>query len=64
MTMGREAMTTHARVLEAAHSLGTVLPMRFGVVMDGEDEVTHSLLEAHHDELLSPARTSSRARPS
>jgi hypothetical protein len=51
LTMGREAMTTHARVLEAAHSLGTVLPMRFGVVMDG-DEVTHRLLEAHHDELL------------
>jgi hypothetical protein len=52
LTMGREAMTTHARVLEAAHSLGTVLPMRFGVVMDSEDEVTHGLLEAHHDELL------------
>jgi hypothetical protein len=52
LTMGRDAMTAHARVLEAAHALGTVLPMRFGVVMDGEEEVTRSLLEAHHDELL------------
>lgn len=52
LVMGREAMTAHARVLEAAHSLGTVLPMRFGVVMDDAAQVVARLLEAHHDDLL------------
>lgn len=52
LTMGREAMTTHARVLEAAHALGTVLPMRFGVVMSDRAEVTRGLLESHRDDLL------------
>ncbi len=51
-TMGREAMTTHARVLEAAHALGTVLPMRFGVVMRDSAEVSRDLLSAHREELL------------
>lgn len=50
--MGREAMTTHARVLEAAHALGTVLPMRFGVVMRDPAEVSQGLLSAHREELL------------
>ncbi len=50
--MGREAMTTHARVLEATYALGTVLPMRFGVVMDDEAQVVARLLGAHHDSLL------------
>ncbi|MGH2867066.1 MAG: GvpL/GvpF family gas vesicle protein [Solirubrobacteraceae bacterium] len=52
LTMGREAMTAHARVLEAAHALGTVLPMRFGVVMTDKAEVTRSLLESHREDLL------------
>jgi hypothetical protein len=52
LTMGREAMTTHARVLEAAHALGTVLPMRFGVVMSDGAEVTRSLLDSHREDLL------------
>lgn len=52
LTMGREAMTTHARVLEAAHALGTVLPMRFGVVMNDEGEVTRNLLESHREDLV------------
>lgn len=51
LTMGREAMTTHARVLEEAHALGTVLPMRFGLVMSDEAEVQHNLLDSHRDEL-------------
>lgn len=51
LVMGREAMTTHARVLEAAHAAGTVLPMRFGVVMDDEAQVVSGLLEARHREL-------------
>lgn len=52
LAMGREAITTHARVLEAAHESGTVLPMRFGVVMDDETEVIGRLLDAHREELL------------
>jgi Gas vesicle synthesis protein GvpL/GvpF len=52
LARGREAMTTHARVLEVAHSLGTVLPLRPGVVMSDETEVMHSLLEAQRHELL------------
>jgi hypothetical protein len=52
LTMGREAMTMHARVLEEAHALGTVLPIRFGMVMDDESEVRRNLLESHHDALV------------
>lgn len=52
LAMGRAAMTTHARVLEAAHATGTVLPMRFGVVMDDDAQVVARLLDAHREELL------------
>lgn len=52
LTMGRRAMTAHARVLEAAHELGTVLPMRFGVVMEDDTEAAQRLLDAHRDDLL------------
>jgi hypothetical protein len=52
LAMGREAMTTHARVLEAAHASGTVLPMRFGLVMDDEAQVVERLLDARHQDLL------------
>jgi hypothetical protein len=45
--LGREAIATHARVLEVALEAGTVLPMRFGVVMQDEDDVLHNLLAAH-----------------
>ncbi len=51
LVLGREEMTTHARVLEEAVEHGTVLPMRFGVVMEGEDAVKHDLLEAHRESL-------------
>ena len=45
-------MTTHARVLEqAVRGTGTVLPMRFGVVMAGEPAVKEHLLDAYHSEL-------------
>jgi hypothetical protein len=53
LVMGREEMTTHARVLEAAHATSTVLPMRFGVVMDDEAHVVDDLLMARHQALLS-----------
>jgi hypothetical protein len=51
LVLGREEMTTHARVLEEALAFGTVLPMRFGVVMEGEPAVKERLLDAHRDEL-------------
>jgi Gas vesicle synthesis protein GvpL/GvpF len=49
--LGREAVLLHARVLEHALERGPVLPMRFGVVMSGPDEVQRRLLEEHADEL-------------
>ncbi len=42
---GREEAMTHARVLENALSRGTVLPMRFGVVVADQDEVRARVLE-------------------
>jgi hypothetical protein len=41
----------HARVLERALNRGPVLPMRFGVVMSGADEVRSRLLDEHGAEL-------------
>jgi hypothetical protein len=52
LRMGRDAMTAHARVLEETHALGTVLPMRFGVVMRDGDAVRNDLLDAHGEELV------------
>jgi hypothetical protein len=49
---GREELTTHARILEEALEGGVVLPMRFGIVMEGEESVRRDLLARHHDELL------------
>jgi hypothetical protein len=51
LKLGRQELTTHARVLEEALQHGTVLPMRFGVVMAGEPAVKSGLLDAHRDEL-------------
>jgi Gas vesicle synthesis protein GvpL/GvpF len=51
LRMGRDAMTAHARVLEETHALGTVLPMRFGVVMQDGDAVRSDLLDVHREEL-------------
>lgn len=51
LALGREELLAHARVLEEAVSSGTVLPMRFGIVMEGEDEVRQRLLQGHADEL-------------
>jgi hypothetical protein len=51
IALGREELMAHARVLEEAVSSGTVLPMRFGIVMEGEDEVRERLLGGHGDEL-------------
>jgi hypothetical protein len=51
LRLGRSEALAHARVLEAALAHGTVLPMRFGVVMDGPDEVRRRLLSEHEDDL-------------
>src|SRR4051812_34676142 len=48
---GREELAAHARVLERAIEKGTVLPMRFGVVLPNESAVRTELLEAHRDQL-------------
>jgi hypothetical protein len=45
--LGREEVLAHARVLEEALSQGTVLPMRFGIVMESPDEVRDRLLDRH-----------------
>ncbi|MGH2859331.1 MAG: GvpL/GvpF family gas vesicle protein [Solirubrobacteraceae bacterium] len=49
--LDQEAIMAHARVLDAAIATGTVLPMRFGVVMSGPDEIRRRLLEDHADEI-------------
>ncbi len=49
--LGRDAVLRHARVLEQALESGPVLPMRFGVVMSGPEEVQTRLLEEHSEEL-------------
>ncbi len=49
--LGREELLVHARVLEDAVASGVVLPLRFGIVMEDEDEVRQRLLRAHTDEL-------------
>lgn len=51
--MGRDEVLRHAQVLDDAMAHGTVLPMRFGVVMDGADEVRQQLLERYGDDLRS-----------
>lgn len=57
LRMGRSEALAHARVLEAAVAHGTVLPMRFGVVMDGPEEVQRRLLSDHDDELRTQLET-------
>jgi hypothetical protein len=49
---GREDLLTHSRVLEATLEKGTVLPMRFGVVVPDDETLRGRLLEGHREELL------------
>jgi hypothetical protein len=49
--LGRDEVLTHARVLEQALERGPVLPMRFGVVMEGDEDVRERLLEQHAEDL-------------
>lgn len=48
---GRDELLAHSRVLEAALEKGTVLPMRFGVVLPDEAALRERLLAEHGDEL-------------
>jgi hypothetical protein len=51
-TPGRvEDLEAHRRVLSQAIERGTAIPMRFGVVMDGDDLVRERLLARHAEEL-------------
>jgi Gas vesicle synthesis protein GvpL/GvpF len=47
----RADLEAHQRVLAAAVEHGTVVPMRFGVVMDGEETVRDVLLSRHEAQL-------------
>lgn len=49
--LGREAILVHAQVLERAFANGTVLPMRFGIVMSGPEEIRRRLLDEHSADL-------------
>jgi hypothetical protein len=49
--LGREELLAHARILNDALERGTVLPMRFGVVMERTEEIRERLLAEHSAEL-------------
>lgn len=53
LEMGRGELLVHARVLEEALMQGTVLPMRFGMVLEGAEAIRRDLLEAHAEQLRS-----------
>jgi hypothetical protein len=48
---GRQALTAHSNVLEAALASATVLPMRFGVIMESDDAVRVELLGRYREQL-------------
>jgi gas vesicle protein GvpL/GvpF len=48
---GRDELLAHAHVLEKALEHGTVLPMRFGVVMPDDQTVRDELLGANREQL-------------
>ena len=47
----REDIDAHRRVLGLANEFTTTVPMRFGIVMDGEDLVREKLLHEYADQL-------------
>lgn len=53
----RQDLDAHRRVLGLAIENGTVIPLRFGMVMDGEDVVRRRLLDRHRPELTHLLRT-------
>jgi hypothetical protein len=53
----REDLEAHRQVLSLATERGTAVPIRFGMVMDGEDGVRERLLVRHRAELTDLLRT-------
>jgi hypothetical protein len=53
----REDLEAHRQVLSVATERGTAVPIRFGMVMDGEDGVRERLLVRHRAELTDLLRT-------
>jgi hypothetical protein len=53
----REDLAAHRDVLAGAVERNTVIPLRFGMVMAGEDVVRRQLLERHRPELTELLRT-------
>jgi hypothetical protein len=53
----REDLDAHRSVLSLAIERGTVIPLRFGMVMDGEDVVRERLLGRHHPKIIELLRT-------
>jgi hypothetical protein len=51
--MGRDEILTHSRVLAEALSIGTVLPMQFGIILDGPEAVRAQVLNQHAAQLRS-----------
>ena len=51
LRFGRAAIVTHSEVLERAMAAGTILPTRFGVVLQGDVAVRRSLLDPHLETL-------------
>ena len=49
----RDDLLAHARVLETLAEGATVLPMRFGVIVEDDEEVAHNILEAGETGLTS-----------
>src|SRR5947209_17425519 len=47
LRFGRAAIMAHSEVLERAMANGTILPTRFGVVLEGDGAVRDSLLDPH-----------------
>jgi hypothetical protein len=48
---GRDELLAHSQVVQSVFEKGAVLPMRFGVVMPGEESVRKDLLEAYRPDL-------------
>jgi hypothetical protein len=53
----REDLNAHREVLSLAVERGTVIPLRFGMVMEGEDVVRERLLGRHRPKLIELLRT-------
>jgi hypothetical protein len=53
----RRDLLSHSQVLSTALEQGTVLPLRFGVVFQSEEELVDSFLRPRHDELTALLRT-------